>query len=59
MRAVEVTDINQTIDDYISVLDNDPVTKQSKDALEVARYCIEVLEELKSSIESKAQVLRR
>lgn len=50
MKAVELTDVNKVLDEHIEKLDTDPIAKQSQYANEVAKWGIELLNEIKEEI---------
>lgn len=50
MKVVELTDINKVLDDHINQLDTDPIAKQSQYANEVAKWGIELLNQIKEEI---------
>lgn len=50
MKVVELTDINKVLDERIESLNNDPIAKQSQYANEVAKWGIELLNEIRDEI---------
>ena len=52
MKVVELTDINKVFDAKIHALETDPITKQSQYANEVAKWGIELIEEMRDEIKT-------
>lgn len=55
MRIVEMTDVNQVIDEYVDELKNDPTRKHNTYACHLADFCIETLERLRNDISTKSR----
>lgn len=55
MKAVEMTDINQVINEHIEGLKRDPVRKNNAYATHLADFCIEILEIVRNDISRRSK----